>query len=134
MATTHHPPTGSDSDSISPSDRQGQGVGDKHHTERIENTKRFWPQAGYGPLSRIQTDGSERLPAFGGDFQPGSYRPPPKQFANPAPLGLSGFALTTFVLSLINLNVLGIGDVGPYIVVGPAYVYGGFIQLLAGMW
>jgi len=32
------------------------------------------------------------------------YSPKFRQFANPAPLGLCGFALTTFVLSLINIH------------------------------
>lgn len=50
---------------------------------------------------------------------------------NPGPLGLSAFALTTFVLSCINA---GIVTVGPNIVVGLALFYGGLAQLLAGMW
>jgi succinate-acetate transporter protein len=55
--------------------------------------------------------------------------------ANPAPLGLSAFALTTFVLSCINAGVIvpGIG-MGTNIVVGLALFYGGIVQLLAGMW
>lgn len=85
----------------------------------------------YGPLARIQTTG-ERLPAFGGDFQPGRYKPPTSNFANPAPLGLSGFALTTFLLSLLNLGVRDIAS--PALIIGPAFAYGGFVQLLAGMW
>jgi hypothetical protein len=47
-------------------------------------------------------------------------------------LGLSAFALTTFVLSLINVNTRSIGH--PNIVVALAYGYGGLVQLLAGMW
>lgn len=73
-----------------------------------------------------------RLTAFGGAFQPGLYRPPSRNFANPAPLGLSAFALTTFVLSLINVNTRNIGH--PNLVVALAYGYGGLVQLLAGMW
>jgi len=55
--------------------------------------------------------------------------------ANPAPLGLSAFALTTFVLSCINAGIIvpGIG-MGTNIVVGLALFYGGIVQLLAGMW
>ena len=97
-------------------------------TEAQIQQARHW---GYGPLARIQTTG-ERMPAFGGDFQPGLYKPPSKDFANPAPLGLSGFALTTFALSIINLGTRGL--TAPNIVVGPAMAYGGLIQLLAGMW
>lgn len=52
--------------------------------------------------------------------------------ANPAPLGLSSFALTTFVLSVINAH--GRHVTTPNIVVGLAFFYGGLCQLLAGMW
>lgn len=104
----------------------------KSETEHLENdaiNPRWTP--GYGPLSRIPTDNSY-LPAFGGAFQPGLYKAPDKQYANPAPLGLAGFALTTFLLSLINLGTKGAAT--PNIIVGPAFAYGGLIQLLAGMW
>ncbi|KAI7871689.1 GPR1/FUN34/yaaH family-domain-containing protein [Spinellus fusiger] len=54
--------------------------------------------------------------------------------ANPGPLGLSSFALTTFVLSLHNAGA-GVSPAGPNnIVVGLAFFYGGLVQLLAGMW
>jgi hypothetical protein len=52
--------------------------------------------------------------------------------ANPAPLGLAGFAMTTFVLSMINANLVSGGDTG--VVLGLALAYGGIVQLLAGMW
>jgi len=88
---------------------------------------------GGNPLAHVATnDPDMRLQAFGGEFQPGLYRAPKHQFANPAPLGLSAFALTTFVLSLINVNTRGIP--GPNIVVALAFGYGGLVQLLAGMW
>ncbi|KAK5163111.1 Meiotically up-regulated protein 86 protein [Saxophila tyrrhenica] len=88
---------------------------------------------GGNPLAHINTGDSARLPAFGGEFQPGLYRPiDHRKFANPAPLGLCGFALTTFVLSLINLHTRGITE--PNIVIGAAFAYGGLCQLLAGMW
>jgi len=90
---------------------------------------------GGNPLARADTVDTLKYPAFGGEFQPGSYRPPKaemRKFANPAPLGLCAFALTTFVLSLINLNTRGVGE--PNIVVALAFGYGGLVQLLAGMW
>ena len=49
--------------------------------------------------------------------------------ADPAPLGLAAFALTTFILS--GHNATFIPDV---IWVGLAMFYGGLTQLLAGMW
>lgn len=87
---------------------------------------------GGNPLANIQSyDGSLYGP-FGGALQPGLYKPPKNNPANPAPLGLAGFAFTTFLLSLINLGTRGLSQ--PNIVVGPAYAYGGLCQLLAGMW
>lgn len=50
--------------------------------------------------------------------------------ANPAPLGLCAFALTTFVLSAANAKLF----VGAEVVIGLALFYGGLAQLLAGMW
>jgi succinate-acetate transporter protein len=55
----------------------------------------------------------------------------PKE-ANPAPLGLAGFALTTFVLSLTNMGVIGGSSV--QVVVALALGYGGLAQFCAGMW
>ena len=49
--------------------------------------------------------------------------------ADPAPLGLAAFALTTFVLSGHNASFIPDG-----IWIGLAIFYGGLIQLLAGMW
>lgn len=49
--------------------------------------------------------------------------------ANPAPLGLSAFALTTFVLSSANAGLIR----APFIVIGLALFYGGLVQLVAGI-
>ena len=49
--------------------------------------------------------------------------------ADPAPLGLAGFALTTFLLS--GHNATFIPDL---IWIGPAFFYGGLAQFAAGMW
>ena len=88
---------------------------------------------GGNPLAHLNTGDSARFPAFGGEFQPGLYKPTTeRKFANPAPLGLSAFALTTFVLSLINIGVRGVKE--PNIIVSMAFGYGGLVQLLAGMW
>ncbi len=56
--------------------------------------------------------------------------------ANPAPLGLSAFALTTFVLSASNAGFIFPKAATPsdgFIVVGLAIFYGGLVQLLAGL-
>jgi len=78
----------------------------------------------------------------GADVEKGRYHqneysnaPPVSQFrpiANPGPLGLSAFALTTFVLSLVNVQARDV--TAPNIVVGLALFYGGMVQFAAGMW
>jgi succinate-acetate transporter protein len=70
--------------------------------------------------------------AFGGTLNPGLAAPSTHKFANPAPLGLSAFALTTFVLSMYNAGAMGVHNNA--VVVGLAMFYGGLVQLLAGMW
>lgn len=50
--------------------------------------------------------------------------------ADPAPLGLAAFALTTFLLSVKNAHWTDGTDAW----LGYALAYGGFVQLLAGMW
>jgi succinate-acetate transporter protein len=52
--------------------------------------------------------------------------------ANPAPLGLAAFALTTFVLSMVNSGL--VSDKAEPVVFALALAYGGIGQLLAGMW
>ena len=56
----------------------------------------------------------------------------PTPIADPGPLGLAAFALTTFVLSMFNAGLVSSG--GEPIVFGLALAYGGIAQLLAGMW
>ncbi len=52
--------------------------------------------------------------------------------AEPAPLGLAGFATTTFALSMINANLVSATALPMVAVI--ALAYGGLAQLLAGMW
>lgn len=54
-----------------------------------------------------------------------------EKLANPAPLGLVGFGLTTVLLSLINAGVLP--KTGENVVIPLAMAYGGTIQILAGL-
>jgi uncharacterized protein len=57
---------------------------------------------------------------------------PAPGIADPAPLGLAAFALTTFLLSASNAGWMthATGDA----FLGYAFAYGGLCQLLAGMW
>jgi uncharacterized protein len=52
--------------------------------------------------------------------------------ADPAPLGLAAFALTTFLLSAFNAGWMTTASGLAWL--GYAFAYGGLAQLLAGMW
>jgi succinate-acetate transporter protein len=75
----------------------------------------------------MATVAQQTPPSTGSAMQGASWVP-----ANPAPLGLAGFGLTTFVLSLTNSGIIASTDTP--IVLGMAFAYGGLAQLLAGMW
>ena len=57
---------------------------------------------------------------------------PSTGIADPAPLGLAAFALTTFLLSAANANWMTHATTAAFL--GYAFAYGGLVQLLAGMW
>ena len=57
---------------------------------------------------------------------------PPPGIADPAPLGLAAFALTTFLLSAANAGWMNSATGNAWL--GYAFAYGGLCQLLAGMW
>jgi uncharacterized protein len=57
---------------------------------------------------------------------------PGAHIADPGPLGLAGFALTTFVLSMVNSNI--VPDTLVAGALGAALAYGGIAQFAAGMW
>lgn len=52
--------------------------------------------------------------------------------ADPGPLGLAGFALTTFVLSMANAKLVPDTIHATFLTLG--LFYGGIAQMLAGMW
>src|SRR3954471_2638951 len=81
-------------------------------------TQRFAPGERRDPTAG--TDAAERV----------TFVPTP--IADPGPLGLAAFALTTFVLSMFNADLLGAG--GEPVVFGLALAYGGLAQFAAGMW
>ena len=64
--------------------------------------------------------------------QPSAPALPLSGIADPAPLGLAAFALTTFLLSAANANWMSHATGAAFL--GYAFAYGGLIQLLAGMW
>ncbi|HEX9042466.1 MAG TPA: acetate uptake transporter [Trebonia sp.] len=56
----------------------------------------------------------------------------PAPAADPAPLGLAAFALTTFLLSAANANWMTAATGSAWL--GYALAYGGAMQVLAGIW
>jgi succinate-acetate transporter protein len=55
--------------------------------------------------------------------------------ANPVPLGLSAFAFTTAILGCVYAGfILPRIGTGISLLVAVAFIYGGIVQLLAGMW
>jgi succinate-acetate transporter protein len=52
--------------------------------------------------------------------------------ADPGPLGLACFALTTFCLSMVNAGL--VDKAATIVIIALALVYGGATQILAGMW
>lgn len=68
--------------------------------------------------------GSEQVPRAAPEL-------PDPTIADPGPLGLAAFAMTTFVLSLANAHVWPSAATAALAL---AIAYGGLVQLLAGMW
>jgi uncharacterized protein len=64
--------------------------------------------------------------------QPAATAAPTSGIADPAPLGLAAFALTTFLLSAKNADWMSHASGLSFL--GYAFAYGGLCQLLAGMW
>jgi len=58
--------------------------------------------------------------------------PPPSGLGNPGPLGLAGFALTTFTLSVFNTGVI-VDPLLEGVVLPLALFYGGITQFIAGL-
>jgi succinate-acetate transporter protein len=54
------------------------------------------------------------------------------KLANPAALGLGGFALTTFILNVVNSGLISADNLGMVLPIG--IFYGGLAQFCAGMW
>lgn len=107
----------------------GNGI-DQAHVPRVQHQhQQNYTRHGYG----VSALNGEYVMAEGATLNPGLWKPlEHRKFANPAPLGLSAFALTTFVLSCVNMHARGVA--APNIVVPLAFGYGGLVQLLAGMW
>jgi succinate-acetate transporter protein len=84
----------------------------------------------------VSTTVVQERPAINGATRIPTSAPAPSaggpKIADPGPLGLAAFAITTFLLSMVNAGFVDKG-VEP-VVFGMALFMGGFAQLLAGMW
>ncbi|KAM0455309.1 hypothetical protein ACHAPV_000605 [Trichoderma viride] len=113
---------------VAPSEKETNGV---HQTVNPQTPRHGFAHTHHGDFADMTV--GQYAQAFGGALQPGAWRPyEHRKLANPAPLGLSAFALTTFVLSCVNMHARGVQ--APNVVVSLAFGYGGLVQLLAGMW
>lgn len=87
---------------------------------------------------QIPPRAADAVPAGAPAATPGAYPlggpgvPVGWRISDPAPLGLAGFALTTFILGMVNANAISGSDT--LVVLSVAGAYGGLVQLLAGMW
>jgi succinate-acetate transporter protein len=91
----------------------------------------------YKPLAQGGATVADQLQTMRTHSDPTRAVPPPPDatsisIADPAALGLAGFAMTTFVLSMFNTGL--VSKAGEPVVLGLALAYGGGAQLLAGMW
>ncbi|KAI0757792.1 FUN34 transmembrane protein [Daedaleopsis nitida] len=87
------------------------------------------PALGLARLLEPLYDGRGQPPPAGyGLGQTQYYR----KLGNPGPLGLFGFASTTFILSMYNVQARGVTH--PNVVIGMALFVGGIAQFVAGMW
>ena len=93
----------------------------------MEASRMPGPGPGVGPAPGAREADVAPAPDPTGGRAAGVWTP-----ADPGPLGLAGFAATTFVLSVINANLVSARGIGP--VLALALAYGGIAQLLAGMW
>jgi succinate-acetate transporter protein len=55
-----------------------------------------------------------------------------QKIANPAPLGLMGFGMTTVLLNLLNAQIIPAEALGMILAMG--FFYGGIAQVIAGIW
>jgi len=78
--------------------------------------------AATGPVQRDAARSSEVVESRSGGIT----------IADPGPLGLAAFAMTTFVLSMFNADL--VSRSGESVTLGLALAYGGIAQVLAGMW
>ena len=115
-----------DDDYVPNSDHHDYKIGGPHGISRIETSDT------HVHIGDMKFERQEFNRAFEGYLNPGFSAAPSRKFANPVPIGVSGFALTLFCLSLVNIGARGASN--PAALAGLMWFYAGVIELLAGMW
>lgn len=70
--------------------------------------------------------------AFEGYLNPGYSPAPSRRLANPIPIGVAGFSLSLFVLSLVNVGARDLPSAKG--VAALAFLYAGLMEFVAGIW
>ncbi|VVT58146.1 uncharacterized protein SAPINGB_P006060 [Magnusiomyces paraingens] len=83
-------------------------------------------------LGSMSFERSEFMRAFEGYLNPGSAPRPSRKFGNPVPLGVAGFSMSLFIVSLINTGARDVSNGA--LAAGLCMVYSGLIELIAGIW
>jgi succinate-acetate transporter protein len=96
-----------------------------------ETTRHFHPHDSNNSGTTDVSSGMARHGRFNGEYPP-TIHVHHRKIASPAPFGMAAFALTSFVLGLVNVRTRGIRQ--PTIILSLAYAYGGLLQFLSGMW
>lgn len=104
-----------------------------HHDYKLGNRiERVITSNTHVKLGDLTFERGEFQRAFEGYLNPGYSHVPHHKFANPVPIGVSGFALTLFCLSLVNIGARGVNNAAG--LAGLMWFYAGAIELFSGMW
>jgi succinate-acetate transporter protein len=122
---TSHPTT-----DRTPTREQADSHAAVYPTEDGQVGLRQRPEDAHGRAGRDPFRLSERRPGDGLDTAAETVD---RKIADPGPLGLAAFAMTTFVLSVFNANIIS-NEKLEVVVLPIALFYGGIAQMLAGMW
>ena len=91
-------------------------------------------EAVHGQAEEVRVDLPQQRPPAQTELVVTTRPSPAETIADPGPLGLACFALTTFVLSVFNADLFGQTAAMKTAYLPLALIYGGGAQLLAGMW
>ena len=91
-------------------------------------------EAVHGQAEEVRVELPQQRPPAATELVVTTRPSPAETIADPGPLGLAAFALTTFVLSVFNADLFGNSAALKPAYLPIALVYGGIAQMLAGMW